>query len=114
MLFILAIDPLQVILRRAEECDLLQPVGARSVRCRISLYADDAGIFANPIKEEIDSISAILHLFGEASGLITNVSKSEAFPIRCEEINLTDILAGFPAKIRLLPRQIFGIAPSLS
>lgn len=71
MLFILAIDPLQLMLK------------ARSTSCRISLYADDAGIFANPVKEELDAIAGILACFGEASGLITNVTKTKVFPIRC-------------------------------
>lgn len=109
LLFILAIDPLQVILRRAEECGLLLPVGARSVRCRISLCADDIGIFANPQKEEIVTNSALLQLFGEASGLITNVSKSEAFPIRCEGIDLANVLADFPARIANFPGKYLGI-----
>ncbi|XP_010230205.1 uncharacterized protein LOC104582388 [Brachypodium distachyon] len=109
MLFILAIDPLQVILRRAEEVGLIQPVGARPVRCRISLYNNDAGIFANPLKEEIATISAILQHFGEPSGLITNVSKSEAFPIRCEGVDLAHVLEDFPATIATFLGKYLGL-----
>lgn len=84
MLFILAIDPLQLMLRAASNAGILQPIKARSTACRISLYADDAVIFANPVKEELDAIAGILACFGEASGLITNVTKTEVFAIRCQ------------------------------
>jgi hypothetical protein len=57
----------------------------------------------NPIKEEIQAISAILDSFGNASGLVTNVSKSEVFAVRCDGIDLSDIMSGFPAKIMAFP-----------
>jgi hypothetical protein len=40
------------------------------------LYADDVGIFANPMEEELQAISAILDCFGKASVLVTNLSKT--------------------------------------
>ena len=83
MLFILAIDPLQLMLRAASQAGILKPIMARPASCRVSLYADDAGIFATPVKEEIDALALILAFFGDASGLITNVSKTEVFPVRC-------------------------------
>ena len=66
MLFILAIDPLQLMLRASSNSGILQPIKDHSASCRISLYADDAGIFANPVKEELDAIAGILAYFGEA------------------------------------------------
>ena len=59
---------------------------------RISLYADDAVIFANPVKEEVSKLLNILHLFGEATGLRLNQEKSTVAPIRCDNLNLDDIL----------------------
>ena len=109
MLFILAIDPLQQILQLASRLGILKPIGARMARCRISLYADDAGIFANPDKDELHAISAILKTFGEASGLITNLSKTEVFPIRCAGIDLQDVLSVFPAKIATFPGRYLGL-----
>ncbi|XP_073362838.1 uncharacterized protein [Aegilops tauschii subsp. strangulata] len=85
------------------------PIFARTVRCRISLYADDAGIFANPDKDELHAISTILKTFGEASGLITNLSKTEVFPIRCADIDLQDALSVFPAKIATFPGHYLGL-----
>lgn len=109
MLFILAIDPLQLMLRAASNAGILQPIKARSASCRISLYVDDTGIFANPVKEELDAIAGILACFGEASGLITNVTKTEVFPIRCQQIDLAHILSGFPVKIAAFPTKYLGL-----
>ena len=109
MLFILAIAPLQQILHLASRRSILKPICARTTRCRISLYADDAGIFANPDKDELHAISAILKTFGEASVLITNLSKTEVFPIRCAGIDLQDVLSVFPAKIATFPGRYLGL-----
>ena len=110
MLFIVAIDPLQLTLWAASQARILHPIKAHSASCRISLYADDAGIFANPVKEELDAIAGILACFGEASGLITNVTKTEVFPIRCQVIDLTDCYLlstalDFPEEERLMQQS---------
>ena len=52
---------------------------------------------------------AILKAFGEASGLITNLSKTEVFPIRCGDFDLQDILTVFPAKIASFPGRYLGL-----
>jgi hypothetical protein len=109
MLFILAIDPLQRILSKATLHGILRPIRSRITRFRISLYADDAGIFVNPLKDELQAISSILHCFGQASGLITNMIKTEVFPVRCDEVDLADILADFPAKIATFPGKYLGL-----
>jgi exonuclease III len=109
MLFIMAIDPLQRILQLASESGILAPINSATAQCRISLYADDAGIFANPMKDELSAISSILELFGKSSGLVTNLAKSEIFPVRCDNINLQDILSDFPAKIASFPGKYLGL-----
>lgn len=74
---------------------LLSLINNRFATLRISLYADDAAIFVNPVREEIQIVANILELFGSVSGLVTNRSKSAAFPIRCDDINLEEVLMGF-------------------
>jgi hypothetical protein len=37
------------------------------------MYADDAIIFVKPKKRELDSFATLLHLFGEVTGLLTNI-----------------------------------------
>ena len=83
MLFILAIDPIHHLLHLAAESSVLLSVRARAVQCRISLYVDDVGIFANPIKEELILTNSIPDYFVNANILVTNLLKTEVFPIRC-------------------------------
>lgn len=53
MLFILTLEPLQRLLAMAEEDQALSPINNRTAKIRISLYADDAAVFVNPVKEEV-------------------------------------------------------------
>lgn len=51
-------------------------VAARQARLRLSIYADDAVIFTNPIKEDISCIMRIMvEAFGDATGLRINMTK---------------------------------------
>lgn len=72
LLFILAIDPLHRLLAAATDMGILAPLPTRCIKNRVSLYADDAILFANPSKQEIDSLMEIFGLFGEATGLDTS------------------------------------------
>jgi hypothetical protein len=69
MLFILAIDPLHRLMELPASKGLLQPVLPRAASLRCSLYADDAAIFANPDRTELQHITQILQFFGNCSGL---------------------------------------------
>lgn len=71
--------------------------------------ADDAGIFANPDKDELITINFILDCFGNALGLITNIIKTEIFPIRCEDFDLQNLPPVFPAKIASFPVKYMGL-----
>ena len=55
---------------------------------RITLYADDAVIFANPVQEELDKLFQIITSIGETSGLHLNISKCTITPILYYHINL--------------------------
>ena len=62
-----------------------------------------------PVKEELQTISAILDCFEKASGLITNMSKTEIFLVRCDGIDLQDILSAFPTRIATFPEKYLGL-----
>ena len=80
MLFILVMDVLYYLVKRALEEGLLQPLARRNLQHRISLYADDVVIFLQPSVSDISITLDILQLFGEASGLKTNVQKCTVSP----------------------------------
>jgi hypothetical protein len=54
------------------------------------------------------ALSLILRIFGEASGLITNLDKTEFFPVRCQHINV-DQLLGPEQKVSTFPCVYLGL-----
>ena len=97
LLFILAIDPLQWLPSMATGAGILSRVSRDKTRLRVSMYADDIVIFLKPAKHEAETLKSLLHSFGEVTGLRTNVHKTSVVPIRCKQIDLDEVLAGFPA-----------------
>jgi hypothetical protein len=75
LLFVMAIDPLHHILRKAIEQGHLHRLRGRVPTIRTSLFADDAAIFVTPNKNDIDFLAATLHHFGDVTGLLTNCAK---------------------------------------
>lgn len=69
MLFILIMDVLNSLFTKAGEIGLLQPLARSNVSQRISLYADYGDTWQ----------------IWEALGLQTNLQKSCAIPIKCEQ-----------------------------
>lgn len=92
LLFDLVIDPLQQLLHLATENGDLHRLRGRGPTIRTSLYADDAAIFMAPFKEDFEVLAHILEGFGEVTGLVTNVHKSLAAPIRCSNLDLDVIM----------------------
>ncbi|XP_066159603.1 uncharacterized protein [Oryza sativa Japonica Group] len=109
MLFILAIDPLQKLLARAQEEGLLQPLHKWTARLNVALYADDVVVFTRPDKQELHTVQTILHNFGISTGMVTNLSKSEVYAIRCEDLDLQNILSPFPAQRKAFPCTYLGL-----
>ena len=109
MLFILAIDPLQRILDLAARNGILSPIPLTTAKLRTSLYADDAAIFINPSREDLLAVKDILHAFGCASGLVTNLEKSSIHPIRCDNIDLDHVLQPFQGTRGTFPCRYLGL-----
>ena len=77
MLFILVMDVLHYMVKKAAEEDLLQPLARRVLQHRVSLYADDVVLFLRPSAADIGITLDMLDLFGSASGLKTNISEEQ-------------------------------------
>jgi hypothetical protein len=75
----------------------------------VSLSADDAALFLKPSKDDLDIMNCILELFAYASGLVTNLSKTQAHPIRYDHVGLSFLtdanipIADFPCSYLGLP-----------
>lgn len=85
-------DPIQKILDIATQQGLLTPIGADPIKIRTSLYADDVMVFMRPILSDVEHQKNLLDQFGMATGLVTNMEKSESFPIRCDDLNIQTLL----------------------
>jgi hypothetical protein len=112
-LFILAIDMLQYVLKSATDRGLLSPLRDRTAQIRLSLYADDAGVFINPIKQEVDLIIDIMRHFSDATSLRINVNKSTVAPIRCSQLNLDEVLQNFSGARVTYPITYLGLLVTL-
>ena len=73
------------------------------------MYVDDASIFMNPIKEDAVATKTILEAFGHFLGLHMNLQKSSMHPIRCEEIDLDEVLSPFTGTRGNLPCKYLGL-----
>jgi hypothetical protein len=88
---------------------MLSALPESAAKWRISMYADDAAIFTNPIKSDLDAIKVILHIFGSASGLHINIHKSSIHPIRCQDLDLDQVLADFQGARGTFPCRYLGL-----
>jgi hypothetical protein len=82
MLFLLAMEPLHILFKYAQGLGALNFLHNNCASFRMSLYADDVAVFITPTVQDLITMKHILNLFGEASGLITNLDKTEFYPIR--------------------------------
>lgn len=85
MLFTLDIDVLNALIQRAACRGLLCRLTPSHAASRISLYVDDVVTFCHPDAHDIATIKVLLHVFGIASSLRTNLAKCFATPIGCSE-----------------------------
>ena len=109
MLFILAMEPLQKLIALAMVEGLLTPISQQPASLRTSLYADDAALFVNPIRDEIAAIQKILIRFGEISGLMINFGKCTTYKIRCNVEEHGEVLQDFGGKEDSLRCKYLGL-----
>jgi hypothetical protein len=108
MLFILLMDVLNWLVTRAAEAGLPKPLSRRLIQHRISLYTDDVALFIQPAAADISLTLRILELFGDASGLKTNVQKSCVLPIHCSDDNCPSSRACYLVKSLSFHASISG------
>jgi hypothetical protein len=73
------------------------------------MYADDTAIFVNPTRGDVQALTEILQRFGTATGLVTNFQKSQVAAIKCNNIDLDDVLEGVPAVRACFPIKYLGL-----
>jgi hypothetical protein len=73
------------------------------------MYVDYADIFINPIKEDVEAVKMNLVAFGTFSGLHINLQKSSVHPIRCENVDLDQVLSPFTGSRGAFPCKYLGL-----
>jgi hypothetical protein len=66
-----------------------------------------------PSTNEVTVVKEILRVFGEASGLVTNINKCSLTPIRCVEQDLSVAQDLFPCNIVDFPCKYLGLPISI-
>lgn len=102
-------EPLQKLIALATAEGLLTPISQQPASLRTSLYADDAALFLNPIRDEIAAIQKILIRFGEISVLMINLGKCTAYKIRWNVEEHGEVLQDFGGKEDSLPCKYLGL-----
>jgi len=113
MLFILVMDVFNNIVKKANDEGLLQPLAARNIHHRVSLYADDVVLFLRLVATDLHMVEDILRLFGSATGLKTNIQKSSVLPIQCSGDDLLVVQAHLPCEIQNFPCKYLGLPLSI-
>jgi hypothetical protein len=108
-MYILTIDPLQILLNKATKQGLLHPIGVDPVRACTSMYANDTVLFLRPIESDVANLQQLLETFGLATCLCVNVLKSEILPIRCKGIHVQAVLGQFQGRITTMSCKYLGL-----
>jgi len=112
MLFILTMEVLNRFLLWTEQQLLLTPLHP-SVETRESLYADDLVLFVNPNTHDVQTIKAVLMIFGLASGLFSNLNKSVATPLHCSDADVARVRDILSCRIEDFPCCYLGVPLSV-
>jgi hypothetical protein len=73
------------------------------------MYADDVIIFAAPTISEAQVIAAVLSIFGNASGLKTNLAKCSITPVYGADEVISQIQAVLPCQVSQFPITYLGV-----
>ena len=111
--FILAMDTLHSMLQWAVQNKLMVELGCNPRMPRVSIFADDAVLFFTPLHSDLQVISSILHIFGEATGLKINLQKSTVTTIRCDEATAAAVEGHFQCRRQQFPILYLGLPLSI-
>lgn len=113
MLFVIVMEVLNSLIREADRRGTLTPIPGRAISHRASLYADDVVLLVAPRRDDLRCVQQILHLFAGASGLLTNIDKCVASPIRCTDDMVAEVQEAFLCVLAPFPCKYLGIPLSL-
>lgn len=109
MLLTIAIASLHWLFAKACSAGILSTLRLPPSQLRVSLYADDAALFAAPTTADVRVVRNNLYAFGNASCLQANLNRSGILPICCENIDITSLLIDLPIPVVNFPCKYLGL-----
>lgn len=113
LLFVIAMDVLTSLITRAQESGVLSKMPGCTPMQRLSIYADDVVLFVRPTIPDLRFVKEALHIFGIASGLNINYSKSTAIMIRDEDGDKELVEGAIPWSMESFPCKYLGLQLSI-
>lgn len=107
MLFIIVRDVLNRMFLEATRDGVLRKVEPPEIKYQCSFYADSSS--HGPSRREATAVKEILHIFGEAFGLKTNLAKWSITPIYGGEEALEHIVQILGCQIQPFPIKYLGL-----
>lgn len=114
MLFILAMEALSRLLSLAQQEGVIRGVNQPGIKHICSIYADDVILFAHPSVNEANAIRELLRIFGDASGLRTNLAKCSITEIYGAQDTLADVQRILGCQVAQFPIRYLGLPLSTS
>jgi hypothetical protein len=96
MMFLLTMEVLSDMIRKADTWSLLQPLGSCPILHRASVYADDLVLFATLGQQNLQLTREIVSIFENASGLGCNMAKCQMAPNYCSQEQVALAATIFP------------------
>jgi hypothetical protein len=113
LLFVLAMDVLNVLIKSANNTRLLTPFQPMVMKYRVFLYADDLVVFIDQMLQDIRVVHAVLEIFATASGLCTNIMKCQMTPIHFSDEDGALIQQVFPCQVAHFLCKYLGVPLSV-
>jgi hypothetical protein len=108
LLFILVMEPLNTLLRKADHWRMFQPL-SRGIPHRAAFYADDLMLFLRSISQDMTMARQVFSIFEGASGLGCNLSQSQMELIHCDDEQIQLATSLFPCQVVQFPVRYLGI-----
>jgi hypothetical protein len=106
MLFLLVMEVLNSLIRKADAWLLFCPLGLNTSAHRASFYADD---LVTPEQGDLHMATTILSIFEKSSDLGCNLSKCQLLPIRCSDDQVVQAINLFPRQQAAFPIKYLRI-----
>lgn len=113
LLFVLVMETFAALCATAANRGALSPLVGGVLPLRALLYADDAIVFFHPSTQDASTILTLLRFMGDATGLVSNFTKSSITPIHCSDEQLAAVTEVLGCPVRLLPIVYLGLPLSV-